>query len=43
MEEHIFKMAGAGGGDGQAEAALVKAIREAGKNRATQHLLRTCP
>jgi len=31
MEEHIFKMAGAGGGDGQAEAALVKAIREAGK------------
>ena len=31
IEEHIFKMAGAGGGDGQAEAALVKAIREAGK------------
>ncbi|MBC8325953.1 MAG: aminofutalosine synthase MqnE [Verrucomicrobia subdivision 3 bacterium] len=31
VEEHIFKMAGAGGGDGQAEAALVKAIREAGK------------
>lgn len=31
IEEHIFKMAGAGGGDGQAQAALVKAIREAGK------------
>ena len=31
IEEHIFKMAGAGGGDGQAEAALVKAIREAGR------------
>ena len=31
IEERIFKMAGAGGGDGQAEAALVKAIREAGK------------
>ena len=31
IEEHIFKMAGAGGGGGQAEAALVKAIREAGK------------
>ena len=31
IEEHIFKLAGAGRGDGQAEAALVKAIREAGK------------
>jgi aminodeoxyfutalosine synthase len=31
IEEHIFKMAGAGGGGGQAEAALVKAIREAGR------------
>jgi aminodeoxyfutalosine synthase len=30
MEEHIFHMAGAGAPQSQSEAAMVKAIREAG-------------
>lgn len=32
LEEHIFRMAGGGQGQGQTQAELVKAIREAGRN-----------
>ena len=31
IEEHIFRMAGGGQGQGQTEAELVKAIRETGR------------